>query len=60
MFIDWNKYRLDGDTEHRNWWPDLYTAACKVWNIEPDPNVMRFSTSYETVRADLKPISSSG
>ena len=60
VFIDWNKYRLDGDTEHRNWWPDLYTAACKVWNIKPDPNVLRFSTSYETVRADLKAVSASG
>ena len=60
VLMDWNQYRKDSKTEHRNWWPDLYSAACKAWNIEPDPNVMRFSTSYETVRADLRTISSSG
>jgi hypothetical protein len=60
VLMDWNQYRKDCKTEHRNWWPDLYSAACKAWNIEPDPNVMRFSTSYETVRADLRTISSSG
>ena len=60
VMMDWNQYRKDSKTEHRNWWPDLYSAACKAWNIEPDPNVMRFSTSYETVRADLRAISSSG
>ena len=60
VLMDWNQYRKDSKTEHRNWWPDLYSAACKAWNIEPDPNVMRFSTSYETVRADLRAISSSG
>ena len=60
VLMDWNQYRKDGKTEHRNWWPDLYSAACKAQNIEPDPNVMRFSTSYETVRADLRTISASG
>ena len=60
VFMDWNQYRKDSKTEHRNWWPDLYSAACKARNIEPDPNVMRFSTSYETVRADLRAISASG
>ena len=60
VLMDWNQYRKDSKTEHRNWWPDLYSAACKARNIEPDPNVMRFSTSYETVRADLRAISSSG
>ena len=60
VFMDWNQYRLDGKTDHRNWWPDLYIAACKSWGIEPNPNVLRFNTSYETVRADLKPVSASG
>ena len=60
VLMDWNQYRKDSKTEHRNWWPDLYSAACKAQNIEPDPNVMRFSTSYETVRADLRAISASG
>ena len=60
VMMDWNQYRKDSKTGHRNWWPDLYSASCKARNIEPDPNVMSFSTSYETVRADLRPISSSG
>jgi len=60
VLMDWNQYRKDNKTEHRNWWPDLYSAACKVQNIDPDPNIMRFSTSYETVRADLRSISASG
>ena len=60
VLMDWNQYRKDSKTEHRNWWPDLYSAACKAQNIDPDPNVMRFSTSYETVRADLRAISASG
>jgi hypothetical protein len=60
VLMDWNQYRKDSKTEHRNWWPDLYSAACKARNTEPDPNVMRFSTSYETVRADLRAISASG
>jgi hypothetical protein len=60
VFMDWNQYRLDGKTDHRNWWPDLYIAACKSWGIEPNPRVLRFNTSYETVRADLKPVSVSG
>ena len=60
VFMDWNQYRLDGKTDHRNWWPDLYTAACNAWGIEPNPKVLSFNTSYETVRADLKPVSASG
>ena len=60
VFMDWNQYRLDAKTDHRNWWPDLYTAACKSWGIQPDPEVLQFNTSYESVRADLKPVSVSG
>lgn len=60
VLMDWNQYRDEGKTEHRNWWPGLYTAACKNWGIEPNPNVLKYSTSYESVRADLKTISASG
>ncbi len=60
VFMDWNQYRLDAKTDHRNWWPDLYTAACKSWGIQPDPEVLQFNTSYESVRADLKAVSVSG
>ena len=60
VLMDWNQYRNEGKTEHRNWWPGLYEAACKSWGIEPNPAVLEYGTSYETVRADLKTISASG
>ena len=56
----WNEYREKGLTEHRNWWPDLYRQACERWGITPDPDALNFQTTYETVRADLKNISTSG
>ena len=31
-----------------------------VKNIEPDPKVLAYDTTYETVRADLKEMSVSG
>lgn len=54
VLMNWETWRRDGKTEHRNWWPDLYTAACRNWNIPPDPAVLAYQTTYETVRADLK------
>ncbi len=50
----WRKYRDDGLTEHRNWWPELYTQACERWGKEPDPAALAFSETYEDSRADLK------
>jgi hypothetical protein len=50
---DWRGYRERGLTEHRNWWPELYRAACRRWNVEPDPEVLAFAETYETRRADL-------
>ncbi len=50
---DWRGYRERGLTEHCNWWPDLYLAACKRWRVEPDPEVLQFEGNYETARADL-------
>jgi hypothetical protein len=46
-------------TQHRNWWPDLYREACAHWKIDPDPAVLGYATTYESVRADLKTISAS-
>ncbi len=51
---DWAKWRDEGLTEHRNWWPEIYRAACKHWGIEPDPNLLAYHTTYENTRADLK------
>ncbi len=59
VLMDWNKYREEGLTQHRNWWPDAYRAACKAWGIEPDPKVLAYDTSYQNVRADLKNLSAS-
>ncbi len=48
-----------GLDQHRNWWPDLYREACAHWKIDPDPAVLGYATTYESVRADLKTISAS-
>jgi hypothetical protein len=56
----WRKYLEDGLTQHRNWWPDIYQAACRHWGATPDPVALAFDTTYENQRADLKLLSSSG
>ncbi len=59
VLMGWESWRAQGLTSHRNWWPDLYSEACALWKTEPDPDVLAFSTSYQSVRADLKNISAS-
>ncbi len=59
VLMGWSTWRDEGLTEHRNWWPDVYREACKTWGVEPDPEVLAFSTSYQTIRADLKNLSAS-
>jgi hypothetical protein len=59
VLVGWASWREQGLTQHRNWWPELYRAACRHWNIEPDPKVLAYSTTYEAVRADLKNVSGS-
>ncbi len=59
VLMGWRQWRDEGLTEHRNWWPDCYRDACKNWGVDPDPTVLRYNTSYEQVRADLKNISAS-
>jgi len=56
ILFDWNKWKQEGLTEHRNWWPDVYRAACQHWGIQPDPEVLAYSTTYESTRADLKAV----
>jgi hypothetical protein len=56
----WRDYLEQGLTEHRNWWPELYRAACEKWGVTPDPQALAFSETYEETRADLKQISASG
>lgn len=57
---DYRELKERGLTEHRNWWPEVYLAACKQWKIEPDPVVLAFDTTYESKRADLQELPMSG
>lgn len=54
VLTDWKKWKDDGLTEHRNWWPDVYRTACRHWEIDPDPELLSYNKSYESTRADLK------
>jgi hypothetical protein len=56
VFINFNAWRDQGLTQHENWWPGLYQAACKKWSIEPDARALGFDETYESKRADLKEI----
>lgn len=60
VLMNWNAWRDEGLTQHRNWWPEVYSEACASWGIEPDPAILAYNTTYESVRADLKDISTSG
>jgi hypothetical protein len=59
VLMNWENWRRQGLTEHFNWWPDLYRDACRHWGIEPDPAVLAYATTYQTVRADLKELTGS-
>lgn len=59
VLMNWENWRQEGLTGHRNWWPGLYRAACTRWGIEPDPKVLTYSTTYQNVRADMKEITGS-
>ncbi|HZR17891.1 MAG TPA: hypothetical protein VFE51_11250 [Verrucomicrobiae bacterium] len=59
VLMNWENWRKEGLTQHRNWWPELYLDACKHWGIQPDPAVLAYDTTYETVRADLKELTGS-
>ena len=52
----WRSYLDDGLTAHRNWWPEIYQAACQKWGVTADPVALAFDTTYESTRADLKQI----
>jgi hypothetical protein len=56
ILVDWKKWKDDGLTEHRNWWPEVYRAACRHWGTEPEAGLLAYSTTYENTRADLKEV----
>jgi hypothetical protein len=58
VLVDWAKWRNEGLTQHRNWWPEIYRDACKHWEVIPDTALLAYDTTYENSRADLKQISS--
>jgi hypothetical protein len=60
VLMGWEEWRARGLTQHRNWWPDVYRQACERWGVKPDPKVLGYNTTYQTVRADLKQLSASG
>jgi hypothetical protein len=59
VLMNWENWRKEGLTQHRNWWPDVYRSACRHWGIEPDPAVLAYNTTYQSVRADLKELTGS-
>lgn len=59
VLMNWENWRREGLTRHRNWWPDLYRDACRAWGVEPDPAVLAYATTYQNVRADLKELTGS-
>ena len=60
VLMNWESWREQGLTRHRNWWPEVYRQACQRWDVAPDQDVLAYSTSYQTVRADLKELTGSG
>jgi hypothetical protein len=59
VLMGWREWRDQGLTRHRNWWPDIYGAACERAGVAPQPEVLAYAESYETTRADLKTIAAS-
>jgi hypothetical protein len=54
--VDWSKWQKEGLTEHSNWWPEVYRLACQYQGIEPDPQLLGYTSTYENARADLKEV----
>lgn len=54
VLIGWREWRDEGKTQHRNWWPQLYTEFCDIHHLNPDPAALAYHTTYETTRADLE------
>lgn len=54
VLSNWQLYKDQGLTEHRNWWPELYSKACLLRGVAPDPKTLAFNETYEQKRADLE------
>ena len=54
VLIGWREWRDEGRTDHRNWWPQLYTEFCELHGLPVDPAALEYHTTYESTRADLE------
>ncbi len=59
VLLDWGAWRREGHTDHANWWPSAYGQYCERNSLRPDTASATYSTTYESIRADLKDISAS-
>lgn len=59
VLSNWNAWKDEGRTEHRNWWPELYQNFCQRQGLEPDPEALKYDTTYEATRADLEKLAAS-
>lgn len=60
ILSNWLDVREKGLTQHENWWPAIYLQACAHWGIKPNEQVLGFSETYESKRADLEIVGASG
>jgi hypothetical protein len=60
ILSNWADVRDRGLTRHANWWPDIYRQACETWGAVPDLKVLAFDETYESKRADLQSVATSG
>ncbi len=56
VMLDWNSWKKEGLTQHRNWWPELYLAYCQKQGKKTDADTLKFAETYEGKRADLKTV----
>lgn len=50
----YDEHQEQGLTSHENWWPRVYSQACRHWGITPNPEVLAYNTTYRNSRADQK------
>ncbi len=47
ILSNWHAVRDQGLTQHYNWWPELYQAACAASQTNPDSEALRFAETYD-------------
>lgn len=56
ILSNWATVKEKGLTQHENWWPAVYTMACRASGEQPDAAALAFDETYEGKRADLKTV----